>query len=279
MKLRQKQLNLKVKAIDETNFTIDGVFSTAMEDRQGEVVDQKGWDLTEFLLNPVVLFAHDHFTPAVGKVLEIGLDEGGNLAGKIQFAVGSSPLADTLWKLYSGGFMKAFSAGFMNLDLEIDQENEQLILRKNKLYEMSCVNVPANALALAKGIDLAPIEGYQQKQAELMDIQQKNLEKVETALKEKEGRVLSKKNRDILQTAHDALGEVLKTDAEDEKIEPAPVEKINEPNPSSDTTETVNPKVETPQSPVGGAKKSKKVPTKKQINKAIRELLQKKKLI
>ena len=51
---------------DAENYIIRGVFSTGTEDRQGDIVVQNGWILNEFLQNPVVLFTHDHWQPAVG---------------------------------------------------------------------------------------------------------------------------------------------------------------------------------------------------------------------
>jgi len=56
--------------------------------------------------------------------------------------------------------MRAFSVGFENKVVEFDQENDTIILKENELYEISCVNVPANAMALAKtkGINTQSIE-------------------------------------------------------------------------------------------------------------------------
>lgn len=151
----------RIKDIDEENFIIRGIFSTGEEDRQGEIIDQNGWKLDDFMENPVVLFAHDHYQPAVGKVIEITKKDG-QLEGAIQFAAKEYDFAATLYKLYAGGFMRAFSVGFMNDRYEIDQENNRTILKENVLYEVSCVNVPANAMALAfsKGIDVSPVQRF-----------------------------------------------------------------------------------------------------------------------
>lgn len=157
--IRQKLL-FRMKAVNETDYTISGVFSTGGQDRQGETIDQNGWKLDEYMQNPVVLFAHDHYQPAVGRVIELAKDGNGNLVGTIQFAAKEYDFAMTLFNLYKGGFMKAFSVGFINDKYEIDQENDTVTLLVNTLYELSCVNVPANAMALAysKGIDISPIQ-------------------------------------------------------------------------------------------------------------------------
>ena len=149
-------LNFSAKAIDEANYIIAGVFSTGDTDRHGEVVDQTGWDLKEFWENPVVLFSHDHYQPAIGKVIKIGINAEGNLEGEIQFAAKEYEFANTIFQLYKGGYMRAFSAGFINDEEIYDKVRDVTILKKNRLLEMSAVNVPANALALAyaKGINI-----------------------------------------------------------------------------------------------------------------------------
>jgi len=116
--------------------------------------------LNEYLKNPVVLFAHDHYQPAVGQVTELRLNEDSNLEGVIKFAVDEYEFAKTLFNLYKGKFMRAVSAGFINKKYEIDEENDTFTLKENTLLEMSMVNVPANSMALAKsaGIDVSSIE-------------------------------------------------------------------------------------------------------------------------
>ena len=155
----QKLLNSKIKEVNEEENSIKFVFSTNEEDRHGEVVDQAGWNLKEFLKNPVVLFAHDHYQPAIGQVVNIGY-ENGQLEGEIKFAVKEYDFAKTIYELYKGKFMRAVSAGFRNDKYEVDEENDRIVLKENTLYEMSVVNVPANTMALAKGvgIDTSSIE-------------------------------------------------------------------------------------------------------------------------
>lgn len=147
---------------DEANFIIRGVFSTGSEDRQGDIVVQSGWILKEFLTNPVVLFAHDHWQPAVAKIIELGFNAEGNLAGAIQFAAKEYDFAMVLYKLYAGGYMRAFSAGFDAAEGGYDEFKNVNVLTSNVLYEISCVNVGANAEALATtaGIDVSPLKKF-----------------------------------------------------------------------------------------------------------------------
>jgi len=234
--MNYKHLDVDIKGIDDEKHIIRGVFSTADEDRHGEVVDQKSWQLDDYLKNPVILFAHDHTQPAIGKALSLAFNNEGNIEGEIQFAADEYEFANTIYKLYKGGYMRAFSVGFQNEVTELDQENEQVTLKKNTLFEISTVNVPANALALAKakGIDTSPLEKH---------------------LSQKEGRVLSAKNKAVIVKAVDALNELLSADEGKEL---------------SNDIAVVQPKVVTP--PSKDVQKS----TARIINRAVRTLLQEK---
>jgi len=162
--IRYKNLDFKIEEVDEVEYTIRGIFSTGDKDKQGEIVDQKGWDLSTFIKNPVVLFAHDHYQPAIGKVISIGLNMQEQLEGVVKFAVEEYDFARTIFYLYKGGYMRAFSAGFINNNMT-QKEDGTTVLLENTLIELSAVNVPANSLALAKskGIDTKALEELQQR--------------------------------------------------------------------------------------------------------------------
>ncbi len=155
--LNQKQnFTFKVKSVDEVTYTVEGVFSAQNEDRHGEVVVQSGWILENYQKNPVILWAHQHDTFPIAKMLSISVNKATNqLEGKMQFAVDEYEFAKTAFNLVKGGYLSAFSAGFMNNKYQIDQENNVVYLTENELLEVSLVPIPANQLALAKnkGID------------------------------------------------------------------------------------------------------------------------------
>lgn len=238
-KKRNVAFSFEVKSINEEEFTLDGIFSTSDVDRQGEIVSQSEWQLDEYLKNPVVLFAHDHYRFAVGKMIALGF-ENGNLAGTIKFAVKENPEAKVIFDLYKGGYMRAFSVGF-TAEPTYDDTLGIVVLHKPVLFEVSCVNVPANAMALAKskGIDVSALE--------------------------KEGRVLSKKNREHVEKAKTALEELLAADAVSRE-EQLPTKHL-----STDNTAQVK-KVETPRAVRAGSmymeKKANRI-----LKNAIRSLL------
>lgn len=154
MKKLYENLNIRIKGVDEDNATLEAVFSTEDEDRHGDIVRQN-WDLKQFKKNPVILNSHNYWsaTDVIGKAEKIGI-KNGQLEGKIKFAVEENPIAKIIFDLYKGGFLSAFSVGF--IPKEFSDKGEIL---KSELLEISAVSVPANAYALAKsaGIDIKPL--------------------------------------------------------------------------------------------------------------------------
>ncbi len=132
----------------------DGILSVAVatdgtQDRDGEVVMASGVDLSNFKKNPVLMFGHNYREPSIGKVLDIATD-GGRILFKPQFAINESPRAAEIFKLYKGGYLNAFSIGF------IPKQREGNVYTETELLEISAVPVPANPNALV----VARSEGF-----------------------------------------------------------------------------------------------------------------------
>jgi HK97 family phage prohead protease len=182
---RLESFTFSVKSVDVDNYVIEGIFSTPDVDRHGEAVIQAGWDLENYKRNPVVLWAHNNQEFPIGQMMEVGPNTEGNLAGKIKFAVEEYDKAATAFKLMSGKFLRAFSVGFANNVYEVDQGDEVIKLTENELYEVSIVNVPANALALAKqkGIDVSAFEFEEEtEQEKAVDMSDETIEKLSSAI-------------------------------------------------------------------------------------------------
>lgn len=160
MKTFRKQFEITVKGVDRETKTLRAVFSTQDRDRHGDVVMQNGWDLKNFLRNPVILNSHRYgdATETVGRAINLQTSSG-QLEGEIQFAVDENPKAKVIFDLYAGGFLKAFSVGFIPLEFKNDDPWSGEIL-KAELLEISAVSVPANAYATAKqkGVDVEALE-------------------------------------------------------------------------------------------------------------------------
>lgn len=144
-----------ITKIDKETGAFDVIASTGDVDRDREVIDPKGWELGNYLKNPVILWAHNYGELPIGVAETIEHTENG-LVIKGRFASEeANPKAQQVKRLYEEGIQKAVSVGF--IPLERDPEDESTIT-KAELLELSFVPVPANpnalALAKAKGIDM-----------------------------------------------------------------------------------------------------------------------------
>lgn len=130
--------------IQQKEGKILGIASSAVEDRQGEIVNVDGWDLKNFKKAPRLLWAHDHTEPAIGKVTKTWY-EGVGKAKKLMFEAifqDVTEKARAIKQLVQDGFINTFSVGFK--PLEIDGN----VITKSELLEISVVNVPANPEAM-----------------------------------------------------------------------------------------------------------------------------------
>ena len=130
------------------------VASEESPDRIGDVIDVKGWELDSFKGNPVFLYAHDHFRPAIGTVPEIKVDEK-QLLAMVKWD-SEDALAKELKGKYQRGVMKAVSVGFRPIEFEDIKEDkgankrQGIHFKRQELLELSAVNVPMHPVALRK---------------------------------------------------------------------------------------------------------------------------------
>lgn len=118
------------------------VFSSAREDRHGEIVYQE-FDLKAFKKNPVYLDSHnyDSIIHIIGRVQKINA-KGGQLEGDVEFFL-DNPIGMLGYKAASQGFLNTSSIGFIPKKFD-DKGN----ILESELLEISAVSVPANADAL-----------------------------------------------------------------------------------------------------------------------------------
>lgn len=163
-----RTINFKIKDIDEENRTFTAVASDDSTDRHGESIKQDGWDLENFVKNPVVPWGHDYYMPPVAKAIEIGMVDG-KLMFKPQFAsieeLSEDPtnpsdwakFVDTIYRMYKGGYLRAFSVGFIPKEMDGDT------FIKQELLEVSAVTVPSNPNALALAFKEGVIDDSERK--------------------------------------------------------------------------------------------------------------------
>jgi HK97 family phage prohead protease len=156
-------LPLTVKNVDKENHTLTMVASTQTEDRHGDTIIQSGWDLKNFLKNPVILNSHNYndATEVIAKATRteiVGKGKRSKLEQDWKFAVEENPKAKIIFDLYAGGFLHASSVGLIVKKFQEDAKGntDWFTIEEAELLEVSAVSVPANqsALAKAKGIEV-----------------------------------------------------------------------------------------------------------------------------
>jgi len=143
--------SLHIRAIREPLREADFVCSTDAIDSYGEIVEQD-WDLSRYLKNPVVLFAHQSRELPIGQAKNVKV-ENGELVATLMFASEkANPLAENVWQSVREGVLRAVSVGFDPHEVRTEKRDgvDVTVLAKNELYEISVTPIGANPEALAK---------------------------------------------------------------------------------------------------------------------------------
>src|SRR3954452_12530343 len=94
---------------------LDFVLSDATVDHYGDVIEPTGWNLVNFMNNPIALFNHDASFP-IGKWGNLTVQDGA-LRGRLQMApAGTSPRIDEIRTLIAAGVLRAVSVGFRPIE-------------------------------------------------------------------------------------------------------------------------------------------------------------------
>jgi len=147
------------KAADGAEYDGTFILSTDSPDRDGDVIDQAGWSLDNFVKNPIALWQHDHRNP-VGRWENIRVETNRLVA---DLKLGSTKMAQMTKQLIQDGILRAVSVGFRPLDyepLEDDAPAKGWLIKAAELLEASLVSVPANqeALQISKSLGLSDDE-------------------------------------------------------------------------------------------------------------------------
>lgn len=154
-----------LKAYDDGSQEI--VISTDSVDRDGEVIEVDGWQLENYLANPVVLYAHDYRSVPIGRTLELRR-EPGQLVARFQFRDPANDLdpVNQIRAAWEQGILRAASVGFrplewrrMDADDDAPSSSEDdwywgpKRYLQQELLEWSIVPIPANQEALRRAFE------------------------------------------------------------------------------------------------------------------------------
>jgi len=147
---KYKYFSAVVKA-EKDDRIIEAIGSTSKVDRDKEIVNVKGMDISAYKQNPVLLWSHQHDMPPIGRAEKITKTKDGELKFELKFAEEDiNPFADVIYKLYKNKYLNSFSIGFMPDFKEVTYDEKKGITTYNKaeLLELSAVPVPANSGAV-----------------------------------------------------------------------------------------------------------------------------------
>ena len=145
--------------VDVAKMRVRSVITTVEPDRAGDVVAPSGiHNLDEFMLNPIVLWAHDRVrVPPIG-VCEWLDVQPRRIVAQTKFAEGVG-FAEDLFKLYEQGVLRGWSIGFVPRKARrVPQPTGASALHVSEwdLLEYSAVPIPENpgalTVALQKGL-------------------------------------------------------------------------------------------------------------------------------
>lgn len=153
MKQKQKIIACEIKEINEEERSFLAVASTEDIDRDDDRIMADGWDIKNFMKNPVVPWSHRYGEPPVAQALEVYAKDG-KLMFRPKFAsYDEYPFADTIFKLYKGGYLRSFSVGFNPMRYEIverEKGRRGYDFIEQELWEVSACTVPCNPNALVE---------------------------------------------------------------------------------------------------------------------------------
>lgn len=133
------------------------VMSDETVDRMGDVISAKGWNLTNFVKNPVALFGHKHDF-VIGHWTDVKVVTG-KLIGRLHLLPkGISERLDEVIAAVEHGILRAVSVGFTADPDKVERnKNGGVNFGAAELMECSLVSVPANpnALQMAKSLNLS----------------------------------------------------------------------------------------------------------------------------
>lgn len=191
------KLYTKAEIQEKQQDVFTAVASSEVEDRQGEVVRQSGWDLRNFKKNPILLYMHDHKKP-IGKATRVWLDKTGS-SPLLKFKGYISDATEELKgykRLMEDGILNSFSVGFRPLEMDGNE------ITKSELFEISLVSVPANPEARLLAVKSLENAGFDKKVINKV-VGDDNEETVESLKKELEE--TKKLAEEALKQAEDAV--------------------------------------------------------------------------
>jgi hypothetical protein len=159
-------VSVEIKALGgRDSRLIEFIITSDRVDREQDTLAVDGWDFKDYEDNPVVLWAHDHYTPPIANSRSLSPSKG-VIKSIAEFTPEDlNPFGYMIYRMYAERFMHAVSVGFQPIEFTYAADRKYGVnYLKQGLLEYSCVPVPANpdaiAIARSKGINTAPLRHW-----------------------------------------------------------------------------------------------------------------------
>lgn len=230
--------NLSVVSKASNGRIVRFIGSDESMDRDGDTISVDGWDVKDYMKNPIVLYGHDYYALPIAKTISVSVDKRARqLLFDVEFPtieeLSTNPKTpsehalrvDAIYNMAKAGILNTVSVGFKGLDYEPTQTGRHYI--KQSLMELSIVPIPANPNAVAI-----------MRAAKITDAIMKGVLMAIT----KGNKKLSKESRAFLAERVSALAKAcddLKTFIADDPEEEEPAEENDKSDKSADTDDYV----------------------------------------
>lgn len=153
--------DVELKEFDDKNRSFVSIATMGTPDRLADVVDINGWELGNYLKNPVGMWAHNYRELPIFKSTDIEIKP---KAKKMSFKANfdDHEFALKVYNSFRKEFMRGFSVGFIPLDMEkrnVEEMSEDEkkkagwfggnYFKRQELLEISAAPIPAHPDALA----------------------------------------------------------------------------------------------------------------------------------
>ena len=240
-----------VKDVNEADLQLTFIASDESVDRHNDVILQSGWNLVNFMKNPVFLQGHWSFDLPIGRVINATVDQvNKQLIITVQFSKTYS-YSQTIFNLYKEKIMNSVSVGFRPTKWKWKDETPEgewmwdpadRVFVEQELLEVSAVSIPANVNAniirsfkgmgdeqkeqMLRDVKVQKALDYYQKNQPLMKQYHKFYEKITDMLNVERGEDLGEGLEKVLLTVKENLNMIkyLKNDQSEEMEIPDPKE-------------------------------------------------------
>ena len=111
------------------------IITTGDADREKDIIDPNGWEVSNYLKNPVVLFAHDYDSLPVARTVSLKQQDD-KLIAVAEFASAElNPMAERVFQMLKQGFLRGASVGFRPVAYTFNDARGGVDFAKQELLE------------------------------------------------------------------------------------------------------------------------------------------------